>query len=133
MFWDNILDLCAKNNVSPNAMCANIGLSNATATKWKNGSIPHAATLRKVANYFNVSTEYLLTGTNVLNEDIKNPLPYLEKQTVYSFEGPEGADTATVDLSKFDSLNALHKTASTLSIEQIKLLTAMAENMKNKD
>lgn len=73
MFWDNILDLCVKNNISPNAMCANIGLSNATATKWKNGSIPHAATLKKIANYFNVSTEYLLSGTNVLNGKIENP------------------------------------------------------------
>ena len=89
--------------------------------------------LARIADYLECSVDYLIGRTNVRNEDMKNPLPHLEKQTVYNFEGPEGADTATIDLSKFDSLNVLHKTASSLSIEQINLLTAMAENMKNKD
>jgi transcriptional regulator with XRE-family HTH domain len=37
-----------------------LGLSNATATKWKNGSAPRATTVRKIADYFGVSASYLL-------------------------------------------------------------------------
>ena len=71
MFWENILNLCAENNISPNALCANIGLSNAVATKWKNGSLPHASTLNKIAKYFNVSPELLING-NVCDTKIEN-------------------------------------------------------------
>lgn len=60
MFWDNIVSLCAEKNISVNAMCADIGLSNAIATKWKRGSIPHGTTLKKIADYFGVSTDFLL-------------------------------------------------------------------------
>lgn len=73
MFWNNILDLCAERGISPNALCSAIGLSNATATHWKKGSIPHGTTLKKIADYFNVSPDYLLGRTNVHNEQKEKP------------------------------------------------------------
>ena len=60
MFWEKFVSLCAEKGVSPNSVCAELGLSNATATKWKNGAIPRNTTLKKVADYFGVSTSYLL-------------------------------------------------------------------------
>lgn len=60
MFWDVFLSLCAKKGISPNGACADLGLSNAIATKWKSGAVPRFATLRKIADYFGVSVNYLL-------------------------------------------------------------------------
>ena len=60
MFWKNFIFLCNQKGMAPNAVCADIGLSSAVATKWKNGAIPRSTTLKKIADYFGVSVEYLL-------------------------------------------------------------------------
>lgn len=60
MFWETLSNLCNERGVSPNGVCAELGLSNATATKWKNGAVPRQSTLRKIADYFGVSVDYLL-------------------------------------------------------------------------
>lgn len=62
--------------MSPNAVCAELKLSNATATKWKQGAMPTATTLRKIAQYFNVSVSSLLVDAkekspSISDEDIK--------------------------------------------------------------
>ena len=68
MFWEKFVSLCAEKGISPNGACAELGLSNATATKWKNGAIPRNTTLKKVADYFGVSTSYLLGTTDEPSE-----------------------------------------------------------------
>lgn len=60
MFWKNLVLLCNKKGVTPNGVCAELGLSVATATKWKKGSIPRDTTLKMVADYFGVTVEDLL-------------------------------------------------------------------------
>ena len=60
MFWDKFVTLCSAKGISPNGVCADLGLSTATATKWKKGAIPRDTTLKKIADYFGVSTSYLL-------------------------------------------------------------------------
>ena len=65
MFWENIIYLCNERGISPNGLCIELGLSNAIATKWKKGSIPHNTTLKKIADYFGVSVDFLLGRTNV--------------------------------------------------------------------
>lgn len=60
MFWKNFVSLCNQKNKTPNGVCAELGLSVATATKWKKGSVPRDTTLKKVADYFEVSVSYLL-------------------------------------------------------------------------
>lgn len=74
MFWEKFINLCNQKGISANAVCADLGLSNATATKWKNGAIPRATTLKKIADYFETSTTYLLGLTDepnvVLSEQV---------------------------------------------------------------
>lgn len=60
MFWDIYSDLCKRNNTSPNGVAAALGLSNATCTKWKHGATPGGNNLKKIADYFGVTTGYLL-------------------------------------------------------------------------
>lgn len=59
-FWEVFYSECQKQGTSPSAVCKAIGLSNATATGWKNGTLPKADVLVKVADYLNVSVDYLL-------------------------------------------------------------------------
>jgi transcriptional regulator with XRE-family HTH domain len=61
MFYDRFKQLCEEKGVSCNKAALDIGLSNATQTKWrKTGATPRGDTLDKIAAYFDVSTDYLL-------------------------------------------------------------------------
>ena len=62
MFWNKFILLCNKNGVSPNEVCKTLGLSNATATKWKSGALPRDTTLTKLAEYFDVTVEFFTDG-----------------------------------------------------------------------
>ncbi len=63
MFWNLFLGLCQRNHIKPNTVCKQLGFSNATATHWKNGKSPNGDTLCVLADYFNVSVDYLLGRT----------------------------------------------------------------------
>lgn len=58
MFFEKFISLCAKHNVKPNQVTKALGLSTATATDWRNGSIPRAVTMKKLADYFDVPMSY---------------------------------------------------------------------------
>lgn len=61
MFYDNFLNLCEKAKKSPSAVAKELGFSSATATHWKNGKSPNSRTLQKIADYFNVTVNDLLS------------------------------------------------------------------------
>lgn len=60
MFWNIFVSLCNQKGKTPNGVCFELGFSAATATKWKKGAVPRDTTLQKIADYFQVSTTYLL-------------------------------------------------------------------------
>lgn len=62
MFWNVFVELCSAHNTSPNAVAADLKLSSGSVTAWKNGATPRITTLKKIADYFSVSTDYLLGG-----------------------------------------------------------------------
>lgn len=62
MFWENFVALCDKNGTKPNPVAKELGISSGSVTFWKKGKVPHHSTLIKIANYFGVSVDYLLTG-----------------------------------------------------------------------
>lgn len=54
-FYDNYISLCNQAGKSPSAVALEIGLTKPTVNRWKNGSTPTDATIRRVADYFGVS------------------------------------------------------------------------------
>ncbi|MBR1752842.1 MAG: helix-turn-helix domain-containing protein [Ruminococcus sp.] len=78
MFWKIFYDLCESVGKKPNPVASEIGISSATVTKWKNGTPPGSKSLAKIAEYFNVSTDYLLgkadKPADELNDDEKELL-----------------------------------------------------------
>lgn len=60
MFYNNFVNLCNKANKSPSAVAVEMGFQKSVVTRWKkNNATPTDANLAKIANYFNVSIDYL--------------------------------------------------------------------------
>lgn len=71
MFWDRFFQLCVLHNSKPNPVAKELGFSSGVVTKWKNGSIPNGEMLLKIADYFDVSVDYLLGRSDSPEMDIK--------------------------------------------------------------
>ncbi len=88
MFYDLFKSLCDENGVSVSRACIEMGLSRSIAAKWKNTRTnPSAEVLPKIAKYFGVTTDYLLTG----EQKEKAPTPVSESGPLY----PPGYDLLT--------------------------------------
>lgn len=73
MSWlDKFTWLCLQNGVSASYVCEKIGVSRSAYSRWRKGDrYPSNATMRKIADYFNVSVDSLT--------DDALELEYLEK------------------------------------------------------
>lgn len=58
---DKILELIEKNNIEQQQFTSAIGIRKQSVSEWKNGTTKtYMKHIDKIANYFNVSTDYLL-------------------------------------------------------------------------
>lgn len=72
MFYDKFCELCNKKGITPSAVATQIKFSRGTITAWKkNGGTPNADLLTKIADYFGVSTDYLLSDDNRQPEKVE--------------------------------------------------------------
>lgn len=61
--------LCDINGVTPYKVCKETGITTATISNWKAGRYtPKTDKMQKIADYFGVSVEYLMTGKTEENE-----------------------------------------------------------------
>lgn len=104
MFWERYLALCNSVNKGPSVVAVELGFSNAASTGWKNGAVPRASGLKKIADYFGVSVEYLLgnektatpEGSGISEKDVKllewfrSLSPETQKAILYDADAPEG-------------------------------------------
>lgn len=62
--YSNIHALCEKEGIKDGTLCANIGIRRSFLSELKAGRTKSLSTevLSKIASYFNVSVDYLLTG-----------------------------------------------------------------------
>ena len=87
MFWNRFIDLCSKKNTSPTAVICELGLSRGSVTNWKNGKMPQDVTLNKIANYFNVTIEYLKGEEDKKEKDSAEDGESLREFVVYHRDG----------------------------------------------
>lgn len=59
-FYNNFVAICNSLSKTPTAVALEIGLQASTVTRWKKGSQPTDATVKKVADHLGVSVDYLL-------------------------------------------------------------------------
>ena len=98
MFYDLFCQLCEKKGVSVTRATVEMGLSRTIGSKWKRtGATPNGETLNRIAEYFDVTTDYLLTGEHpqkeqaaidVVDDDLREYLEELrsrpEKRLLFS-------------------------------------------------
>ncbi len=88
-----IIALMNKNSISAHKLEVSAGLSISSVQSWKNGKAkPSVEAIKKIAEYFNVSTDYLLLG-------VKTTLTEEEKKLVSLIA--ELTDEETKELSNF--------------------------------
>lgn len=81
LFWDIFSKLCKDNNVTPTTVVKSFDISHGVITRWKNGSLPSADVLIKIADYFGVSVDYLLGKTEEKQVTLEEqPVTGIEKE-----------------------------------------------------
>lgn len=65
VFYDRLLALCQENNEKITPVIKKLGLSAGSIARWRNGTVPDGNTICKIAEYFNVSSDYLLEKTDI--------------------------------------------------------------------
>lgn len=83
MYYRRFEQLCKRDGVTPSQVSKSTGISTATLSSWKNGKYtPKTDKLQKIADYFGVTLEYLMSGTSDVNKDIegKKPFYYVDEQ-----------------------------------------------------
>ena len=121
MFWEIFSRLCSQRGKSPNAVAKELKISSGSITNWKNGTIPNNSALLKIANYFNVSVDYLLgkeetpmpqdtTGFAITNRDDVHMVPVYD--TVSAGFGTTAEDKPTEYIpmsfeSEYDAENTI--------------------------
>ena len=68
LIYDKVVELCKEKGISQRQLQRDLNLSISTVSKWKT-SAPRPDTLQAVADYFNVSTDYLTGRTKYRNKD----------------------------------------------------------------
>ena len=81
--YDIFNKLCEEKGVTPYRVCKETGITTATISNWKAGRyIPKADKMKKIADYFEVSVDYLMTG----EEDLEKKDPDdARKQRIMSY------------------------------------------------
>lgn len=70
MFYDRVNKLCFERGVKISRMARDLGLGSGAPTRWQKGVLPKTETVQRIADYFEVTTDYLLGGdssTNTIN------------------------------------------------------------------
>ena len=73
-FYENYVQLCNQINKSPSAVAIELKIGKPSVTRWKSGVKPRYATAMKVANYFGVTVEELMSDTPSAGIK-KDPIP----------------------------------------------------------
>nr|DAG49762.1 MAG TPA: Repressor protein CI [Caudoviricetes sp.] len=85
-FYENYVRLCNSVGKSPSAVAIELKLGKPSVSRWKTGTKPRDATVLKVANYFGVTVEELMSG---------DPSAGIKKGPIL---GDEAEDSETAEL-----------------------------------
>ena len=84
MFYDNLKIACKNKGTSVTATLKKIGIGTANGTYWKKGSVPASDIVVKLSEFLQVSTDFLLKGTESsssprINNDEQELLTYYKE------------------------------------------------------
>ena len=100
MFYARYVDLCSRKNVSPSKVALDCGFNKGSVSVWKKKYMlgedvcPTAEILVKVADYFDVTVDYLL------GNEKENPTADSDEALMFALWGGDNADVTPEMLSK---------------------------------
>jgi len=72
VFYERLKNICDNRGITVTYLLKTLNISTSKGTAWKNGSTPNSEVALKIADYFNVSTDYLLGNeTKDMDTEIK--------------------------------------------------------------
>lgn len=92
MFFNRFKALCDERNISVYRACTDIGLNRSAVAKWKAGGRPNGTTAAKLAEYFGVTTDYLLEQADV-PQPIEPKRPVSDEDIKFALFGGGGEIT----------------------------------------
>ena len=92
MFFNRFKELCEQKNVSVYRACTDIGLNRSAVAKWKAGGKPNGSTAARLADYFGVTTDYLL-GQSEAKEPAEKPRVISDEEIKFALFGGDGEIT----------------------------------------
>ena len=116
MFYERFMLLCLEKNISQTSAIQEIGLSTGNLKNCKNGRVPMPEVLRKIAEYFDVSIDYLL-GESKIKKPLVNNDEELTEYLYYLKTRPE--------------LRMLFKVSSKASKEDVEQAVRIIEAIRN--
>lgn len=100
-----------------------LGISHSIFSKWKSGvATPRSATMKMIADYLNVSVDYLMGGITMPKDDDDNEEYYLNEET----------SMIAKEIYYNKELKLLFDTAIKSDAEDLRLAHAMLSALKNK-
>ena len=84
--FNRVVELCKEKGISQRKLQEELEMSTGALSKWKT-SMPNSALLQKVADYFNVSTDYLTGRSNYRNKE--HMLQVFDKNFTPDFDNKE--------------------------------------------
>ena len=119
MFWKKLVELCNQHQTTPTTVVHELKIGTGCVTKWRNGSIPRDTTLKKIADYFQVSPDYFtdktkkdpgsknrgLEESSDVAEKMNHFMQFLEQQEALMFDG-EPMDEESLELVRASLRNA---------------------------
>ena len=110
MFYDIFKTLCDEKGVSVSKACVEMGLSRSIAAKWKNTKTnPSAEVIPKIAKYFNVTTDYLLTGEQKEKSPTKEGEREVDTLSPAFFRLKKGLEPYNISESDADFILTVYK------------------------
>jgi len=64
MFYEKLKESCANKNTTVTNLLKSLNLPTSNTGNWKKGQLPKGETLIKIADYLDISVDYLLERTN---------------------------------------------------------------------
>ncbi len=122
MFFDNYCKLCKDKGLSPTGAGVEMGLSRGTVSAWRNKErLPQASQLQKIAEYFDVTVDYLLVNTKTGERE---QAPEIAQQTVELEEYLN-------ELKNREDMRILFSLAKNATKEEVMQAVKIIEALKN--
>ena len=127
MFYNRLKQLCKSKNTSITAVLKALNISTSKGTAWKNGSAPSSEIVIKLAEYFDVSTDFLLG----LSDEPHRKIKLSDVDTILP-SYPNEKFAVTFKDEKEEQIGLLMEQAKSLSDEDLQKVIEYAELLKLK-